>query len=119
MVQTRGQQTGDQSPSGCDALRGVTAEGDAASTTVSFGNTLKHAVSAPSAEHSAAILAGGGSGWEETVSLLGAGSPTTVSFSVPMGASAKPLGIASHAGDREKKTDRLKEPKAVLASKEQ
>ena len=57
MVQTRDQQTGDQSPLGRGTLRVVTAEGDAASTAVTSGNTLKHAVSAPSAEHSAAILA--------------------------------------------------------------
>ncbi len=62
MVQTRGQQTGDQSPSGHGALKGVNAEGDAASTAVTSGNTLKHAVSAPSTEYSAAVLAGIGSG---------------------------------------------------------
>ncbi len=105
MVQTRGQQTGDQSPSGCGALRGVTAEADAASTDVTSGNTLKYAVSAPSAEHSPAVLAGGGSGWEEPVSLLGAVSPTTVSVSVPMGASAQPLGVISQAGNGVQMTD--------------
>ncbi len=68
MVQTRGQPTGDQSPSSCAALRGVIAEGDAASTAVTSGATLKHAVSVPSTEHSAAVLAGGGSGRDETVS---------------------------------------------------
>ncbi len=62
MVQTRGQQTGDQSPSSRGALRGVTAEGDAASTAVTSGATLKSAVSVPSTEASAAVLAGGGSG---------------------------------------------------------
>ncbi len=60
MVQTRGQQTGDQSPSSCGALRGVTAEGDAASTTVTSGATLKPAVSVPSTEHSADVLMGPG-----------------------------------------------------------
>ena len=72
MVQTRGQQSG---APGRGALRGVTAEGDAVATTVSSGSTLKHAVSAPSTEHNAAVLAGGGSGWEELVSPLGVGSP--------------------------------------------
>ena len=47
MVQTRGQQTGDQSPPGCSTLWGVTVKEDAVATTVSSGNTLKHAVSAP------------------------------------------------------------------------
>ncbi len=55
MVQTRGQQTGDQSPPVRATLRGSTAEGDAVATAVSSGNTLKHAVSAPSAEHSATV----------------------------------------------------------------
>ncbi len=71
MVQTRGQQTGDQSPSGHGALRGITAEGHTASPAVTSGNTLKHTVSAPSTEHSAAVLAGGGSGREEPVSPAG------------------------------------------------
>ena len=113
MVQTRGQQTGDQPPSGRVTLRGVTAEGDAASTTVTSGNTLKHAVSAPSAEHSAsscpeplpAVLAGSGSGQEEAVSPLGAGAPTTVSISAPMGSSMQPLSVVSLAGDGAKMTD--------------
>ncbi len=43
MVQTIGQQTKDQCPPGRGALQGVTAEGDAVATTVSSGNTLKHA----------------------------------------------------------------------------
>ncbi len=104
-MQTRGQQSGDQSPLGRGALRGITAEGDAVATAVSLGNTLKHGVSAPSTEHSAAVLAGGGSGQEEPVSPLGAGSPTPVSVSVPMGSSAHPLGVVSHAGDGARMTD--------------
>ena len=99
MVQTRGQQTGDQSLSVHGALLGVTAEGDAASTAVSSGSTLKHAVPAPSAEHSAAVLAGGGSGWNEPV------SPTTISVSVPMGASVQPLDVVSQAGNGIQMTD--------------
>ena len=82
MVPTRGQQAGDQSPSSRGALRGVTAEGDAASTAVTSGATLKPAVSVPSTEHSAAVLAGGGSGRDGPVSPLGAGSPNTISVSV-------------------------------------
>ena len=88
MVQTRGQQTGDQSPSSRGALRGVTAEGNAASTAATSGATLKPAVSVPSTEHSAAILAGGGFGRDGPVSPLGAGSLDTISMSAPMGASA-------------------------------
>ncbi len=99
MVQTRGQQTGDQYPSGRGALRGITAEGEAASTAVTSGDTLKHAVSVPSAEHSTAVLAGCGSGRDEPVCPVGAGSPTMVSISVPMGASTQPLGVISHAGN--------------------
>ncbi len=106
MVQTRGQQVRDQSPSGRGALWGVTAEGDAASTTVTSGHTLKHAVSAPSAEHSVAVLAGSGSGRDEPVSPLGAGSLTTTSVSVPMGAIALPSGVVSQAGKGVQMTDR-------------
>ncbi len=105
MVQTRGQQTEDQSPPGRGALRGVTAEGDTASTTVTSRNTLKHAVSAPSAEHSTAVLAGGGSGWDEPVTPLGAGSPTTVSVNDPKGASVHPLGVVSQAENGVQMTD--------------
>ena len=90
MVQTRGQQTGDQSPSSCGALRGVTAEGDAASTAVTSGATLKPAVSVPSTEPSAAVLAGGGTERDGPVSSLGAGSSNITSVSTPMGASALP-----------------------------
>ncbi len=105
MVQTRGQQTGDQSPPGRGALRGVTAEGDTVATTVSSGNTLKHAVSAPSAEHSAVIPAGGGSGQEGSVSPAGTGSPTSASVSVPRGVSAQPLGIVSQAANGARMTN--------------
>ncbi len=105
MVQTRGQQTGDHSPSGRGTLWGITAEGDAASTAVPSGNTLKHAVSAPSAEHSAAILAGGGSGRDEPVTPLSAGSPTTISVSTPMGMTVHPLGVVSQAGNSVKMTE--------------
>ncbi len=99
MVQTRGQQTEDQSPSSCGTLWGVTAEGDAASAAVTSGATLKPAVSVPSTEHSAAVLAGGGSGWDGPVSPLGAGSSNTISVSAPMGVRALTTGIASKAGD--------------------
>ncbi len=71
MVQTRGQQTGDQSPPSRGALCSVTAEGDVVATTISSGNNLKHAVSVPGAKYSTAVLAGGGSGWEEPVSPSG------------------------------------------------
>ncbi len=105
MMQTRGQQTGNQSPSVSGTLRGITAEGDAASTAVTSECTLKHAVSTPSSEHSAAVLAGGGSGRDEPVSPLGAGSPTTISVSVPMGMSAQPLGLVSQAENGVQMTD--------------
>ncbi len=80
MVHTRGQETGYQSPSGCGTLRGITAEGDVVTTTVSSGNTLKHVVSVPSTKHSAAVLAGGGS--RDPVFPEGAGSPTPTSVIV-------------------------------------
>ena len=51
----------------------------------------------PSTEHSAAGLAGGGSGRDEPVSPLGAGSPTTMSMSAPMGASAHLSGVVLQA----------------------
>ena len=105
MVQTRGQQTGDQFPPGRGTLRGVTAEGDAVATTVSSGNTLKHAVSLPSTEHSAAVLVGSGSGRYSPVSPAGARSPTSASVSVPRGRSVQPPGIISHAGDGARMTD--------------
>ncbi len=65
----------------------------------------------PSAEYSAAILAGGGSGREEPVSPLGAGSPTPASVSVPKGANEHPLGILSHAEDGARMTDSPRVPK--------
>ncbi len=99
MVQTRGPQTGDQSTSSCGALWGVTAEGDAASTAVTSGSALKPAVSVPSTEHTAAVLAGSGSGRDGPVSPLGAGSPTTISVSAPMGTSAPTMGVVLKAGD--------------------
>ncbi len=105
MMQTIGQQTGDQSPSSRGALQVITAEGDAASTAVTSGNTLKHAVSVPSTEHSTTVLVGGGSGREEPVSPLGTGSPTTISVSAPMGASALPSGFVSKAGNSVQMTD--------------
>ncbi len=105
MVQTRGQQSGDQSPSSRGTLRGVTAEGDAGSTPVASGNTLKHAVSVPSTEHSTGILAGGGSGRDEPVAPLGAGSPTTIRVSATMGASALTMGVAPKDGDSVQMTD--------------
>ncbi len=105
MVQTRGQQTGDQSPSSRGCLWGVTAEGDTASTAVTSGNTLKHAASVPSTEHSTAVLVGGGSGWDEPVSPLGAGSPTTISVSAPLGTSALLPGAVSKAGNGVQMTD--------------
>ena len=105
MVQSRGQQTRDQSPSSRGALRGVTAEGDAASTAVTSGATLKPAVLVPSTEPSAAVLAGGGSGRDEPVSLLGAGSSHPISVSAPMGTSVLTTGIAPQAGDGIQMTD--------------
>ncbi len=99
MVQTRGQQTGDQSPPAHGTVWGITAEGDAVATTVSSGNTLKHAVSPLSAEHSTTVPAGGGSGREGPVSLVGTGLPTSASVSILVGVSAQPLGIVSQAGD--------------------
>ncbi len=102
MVQTRGQQTGEQSPSGRGALRGITAEGDTASTAVTLGNTPKHAVSA---EHSAAILADGDSGRDEPVAPHGAGSPTTIGVSIPMGTRAHPSGVVLQAGNGAQMTD--------------
>ncbi len=54
-------ESGDQSPPGRGALLGVMAEGDAFATAASPGNTLKRAVPVPSAEPSAAVLAGDGS----------------------------------------------------------
>ncbi len=56
MVQTTGQQAGDQSPLGSGALRGVTAERDAVAKTVCSRNALKHTVPAPSADHSTKAL---------------------------------------------------------------
>ncbi len=91
--------------SGRGALRDVTTEGDAASTSVTTGNTLKHAVSVPSAEPSAAVLMDGGSGRGEPVSPLGAGSPTTISVSIHMGANAYPCGVVSQAGNGVQMTD--------------
>ena len=107
MVQTRGQQTGDQSPSGRGALRGVTAEGDGAATTVSSGNTLKCAVSAPGAVNSAAVSMGGNAGREGPVSPAGTGLPISVSVSVPRGVSAHPPGIVFQAGDGDPKLENM------------
>ncbi len=105
MVQTRAQQTGDQFPSSRGALRGITAEGDAASTTVTSGATLKPAVSVPSTEPSAAVLAGAGSGRDGPVSPLGAGSSHTISVSPPMGASTLTMGVTPKIGDSAQMTD--------------
>ncbi len=99
MVQTRGQQTGDQSPSSRGTLWGVTAEGDAASTAVTSGATLKPAVSVPSTEHSTAVPADSGSQWDAPVSPLGAGSPDTISVSARRGTSMLTTGITPKAGD--------------------
>ncbi len=60
----------------------------------------KHAVSVPSAEHRTAILAGGGSGWDEPVSPPGAGSLTTFDMSVPMDASTQPRSIQYAAAQK-------------------
>ena len=105
MVQTRGQQTGDQSPSSRGALRGVTAEGDAASTAVTSGVTLKPAVSVPSTEPSAAVPAGGGSGRDGPVSPQGAGTSHTVSANAPTSASAHTLDATPRIGDSVQLTD--------------
>ncbi len=122
MVQTRGQQNGDQSPPGCGTLWGVTAEGDVVATTVSSGNTLKHAVSAHSAEHIATVPRGMCAGQEGLVFLAGTGSSTQAGVSVrengrecvdgvnvPRGISAHPLGAVPHAGDSAGVTDSLRE----------
>ncbi len=98
-MQTRGQQTGDQSPSSHGTLRSVTAESDAASTAVTSGATLKPAVLVPSTEPSAAALASGGSGRDGPVSPLGAGFFHTISVSAPMGASALIMGVTPKVGD--------------------
>ncbi len=105
MVQTSGQQTGDKSPSGRGILQGVTAECDTFATSVSSGNTLKYAVSAPSTEHSATIPEISGSGREGLVSPAGAGSPTLASVSIPRGIIAHPLGIVSQARNGARMTD--------------
>ncbi len=75
MVQTRGQQTREESPSSRGALRDVTAEGDAASTSTE----LLLALALPSTEHSTAVLAGGGSGRNGPVSshTISVSAPTT------------------------------------------
>ncbi len=105
MVQTRGQQTGDQSPSSRGALRGVTAEGDAASTGVTSGATLKPAVLVSSTEPSAAVLAGSSVGRDGPVSSQGAGSSHTISVSASMGASALATSVPPRAGDGVQMTD--------------
>ena len=76
MVQTRGQQSGDQSTLSRGTLRAVTAEGDAAATAVTSGAALKPAVSVLSTEHSAAVLAGGGSGRDGQSPHWGLDPPT-------------------------------------------
>ncbi len=108
MVQIRRKQTGDQSPPGCGALWCIAAKGDVVATTVSLGNTLKHAVSAPSAEHSATVPMGVGAEREDLVSPAGTGSPTQTSTSVLRGVSAHSLGAISPAGDRANMTDNLR-----------
>ncbi len=105
MVQTRGQQTEDQSPSSRGALRGITAEGDAASIAVTSGATLKPTVSVSNAETSAAVLAGSGSGRDGPVSPQGAGSSHSVSASAPTGASALITSITPRVGDGVQMTD--------------
>ena len=99
MVQTRVQQTGDQSPPSRGAPRSITAEGDAASTAVTSGATLKPAVSVPSTEPSVAVLTGSNSEREGPVSPLGAGSSQTSSVSAPMGASALTMSVTPTIGD--------------------
>ena len=99
MVQTKGQQTRDQSPPSHGTLRGVTVEGDAASTAVTSGATLKPTVSVPSTEPSIAILTGGDSGSNGPVSPQGAGSFHTSSVSAPMGVSALTTSITPRVGD--------------------
>ncbi len=79
---------------------------------VSSGNTLKHVVSTPSAEHSATVPRGACSGQEGLVSPEGTGSPTQAGVSVcenghecidgvsaPRGVIAHPLGAIPLAGD--------------------
>ncbi len=116
MVQTRGQQTGDQSPSSRGALRGVTAEGDAAFTTVTPGATLKPAVSVPSTEHRAAVLEGGGPVRDGPVSPLGTGFTPTISVSTPMGASALTTDVVSQTRDSIQITDGQRVTPGILSS---
>ncbi len=105
MVQTRGQQTGDQPRSSRGALRGVTAEGDAASTAVTSGATLKPEVSVPRTEPHAIALMVGGTGRDGPVSSLGIGSSHTTSVSAPMGVSALTMSITPRAGYGVQMTD--------------
>ena len=105
MVQTRGQQSGDQSPSSRGALRGVTAEGDAVSIAVTSGVTLKPAASVPNTATSAAVLAGSSAGRDSSVSPLGAGASHTISVSTPMGASALATSVPPRTGDGFQLTD--------------
>ena len=129
MVQTRGQQTRNQSPPGRGTLQGANAEGDTVATTVSSGNTLKQEVSAPSAEHNATVPMVTCAGQEGLVSPVETGSPTQAGVnarengrecvddvSAPKGMSVHPLGTISQAGDGVRMTDRLQKTVAVLAS---
>ncbi len=95
----------DQSPSSRGALQGVTAEGDAASTAVTSGATLKPAVSVSSTESSTFVLTDGGSGRDGPVTLLGAGSSHATSVSAPMGANALTTSVTPRAGEGVQMTD--------------
>ncbi len=106
---------------GDGALRGVTAEGDAVTTTVCSGNTLKHAVSAPSADHSASALQSPHADKESLSSWLGACSPThqsagfhengrehADSMNILQNVNAHPLSGTPHTGDGTEVTDSLR-----------
>ncbi len=81
MVQSRGQQAGDQYRLGSGTLRDITTEEEAVARTVCSGNALKHTVPAPGADHSANALWGVRADKESLASRKGADSPTHVRVS--------------------------------------
>ncbi len=141
MVQTRGQQTGDQSPPGLVALQGITAEGDMVAMTVSSGNTLKQTVPVPGADHSAFLRQpsflrehnfpqraltdqesltppqGVGSLTQDSVSARENRCEHADSVSVPRGMNTHLLGATPHAGDGTRVTGISGRLEAVLAWK--
>lgn len=124
MVQTRGQQVGDQFPLdvGSGALQGFTAEGDGVATAVCSGSTLKHAVSPPGSGYSANTPRSTCADKESFPSCEGAESPTHVSVSVrenehervnnvnvPQDVNVHPLCATPHDGNDTGATDSLRE----------